>query len=441
LIDRPGGRKVCERRLEQVGRSPAPDPRMNARPPHGTPHLLLTGATGLLGSYLLRDLLLAGRPVAVIARRERKRSAAERVEGLVTDWEQRLGLRLPRPHVLDGDLTRPACGLDAAAVRWVGDHCRELLHNAASLSFKGTSRDEEPWVTNVGGTAHVLELAARAGLRRLHQVSTAYVCGLRTDVVAEADLDVGQEFGNDYERSKAEAERMVRAAPHLDSVTVYRPSIIVGDTVTGYTSTYHGFFAALRLGHTLLTRVPLGSTSGLALLALMGVDPAARKNFVPVDWVARVIATLVGRPESHGRTFHVTHPEPLATGTVAATIQEAVETYSRAAAADDPDRRDERWFADNLQHELEVYQRYFRHDPTFDRANLLAHAGDLLCPALDRPTLLRMARFAIEHEFGRRPAARSGGTVAMRLHPAAPGVVRESEEGGSRPAALEARTV
>jgi hypothetical protein len=52
-----------------------------------------------------------------------------------------------------------------------------------------------------------------------------------------------------------------------------------------------------------------------------------------------------------------------------------------------------------------------------------------------------MARFAIEHEFGRRPAARSGGTVAMRLHPAAPGVVRESEEGGSRPAALEARTV
>jgi thioester reductase-like protein len=268
----------------------------------------------------------------------------------------------------------------------------------------------------------VLELAARAGLRRMHQVSTAYVCGLRTDVVAEADLDVGQSFGNDYERSKAEAERLVRSAGHLDSVTVYRPSIIVGDSVTGYTSTYHGFFAALRLGHTLLTRVPLGSTSGLALLALMGVDPAARKNFVPVDWVARVIATLVGRPEAHGRTFHVTHPDPLPTGTVAATIQEAVETYSRAAAADDPDLQDERWFADNLSSELDVYQRYFRHDPVFDRANLLAHAGDLPCPPLDRETLLRMSRFAIEHEFGRRPAGHGVQVAALRLHPSLPGV-------------------
>ena len=395
---------------------------MNARSTLGSPHLLLTGATGLLGSYLLRDLLLAGRAVAVIARGERKRSPAARVEALVAEWEARLGMRLPRPVVLAGDLTQPACGLDDAALRWVGDHCSELLHNAASLSFKGTSRDEEPWVTNVGGTAHVLELAARAGLRRMHQVSTAYVCGLRTEVVAEADLDVGQSFGNDYERSKVEAERLVRSAGHLDSVTVYRPSIIVGDSVTGYTSTYHGFFAALRLGHTLLTRVPLGSTSGLSLLALMGVDPAARKNFVPVDWVARVIATLVGRPEAHGRTFHVTHPDPLPTGTVAATIQEAVETYSRAAAADDPDLQDERWFADNLSSELDVYQRYFRHDPVFDRANLLAHAGDLPCPPLDRETLLRMSRFAIEHEFGRRPAGHGVQVAALRLHPSLPGV-------------------
>ena len=416
---------------------------MNASPSHGSPHLLLTGATGLLGSYLLRDLLLAGRPVAVIARGERKRSPVVRVEALVADWEDRLGVRLPRPVVLAGDLTKPACGLDEASIRWVGDHCSELLHNAASLSFKGTSRDEEPWVTNVGGTTHVLELAARAGVRRMHQVSTAYVCGLRTDVVAEEDLDVGQSFGNDYERSKGEAERLVRSAGHLDSVTVYRPSIIVGDAVTGYTSTYHGFFAALRLGHTLLTRVPVGATSGLALLALMGVDPAARKNFVPVDWVARVIATLVGRPEAHGRTFHVTHPEPLATGTVAATIQEAVETYSRAASADDPDLRDERWFADNLLSELDVYQRYFRHDPTFDRSNLLAHAGDVPCPPLDRPTLLRMARFAIEHEFGRRPAARGGQVATLRVHPSLPGVASGAGDAPRPPekAPLDARTV
>lgn len=182
-------------------------------------------------------------------------------------WEETLGKRLPRPTVLDGDLTRPFCGLDADARRWVGEHCDELLNNAASLTFRGTRREAEPWLTNVTGTGHVLSLARETGLRHVHHVSTAYVCGLRSGVVREDELDVGQSFVNDYERTKVEGERLVRAAAapvggFLDTATIYRPSIIVGDSTTGWTSTYHGLFAALRLGHTLLTRVTKGTTSG-----------------------------------------------------------------------------------------------------------------------------------------------------------------------------------
>jgi thioester reductase-like protein len=368
-----------------------------------TGHLLLTGATGLLGSYLLRDLLLNDTPLAVLARRSRRANAAERIELLLTDWERALGRRLPRPVVLEGDLTQPGCGLNRDDRAWLQSHCDRLLNNAASLSFFNADREGEPWRTNVTGTRNLLDLTEAVGINAFQHVSTAYVCGLRTDVIGEDELVVDQPFGNDYEQSKAEAETAVRHAGHLDSVTVYRPSIIVGDSHSGYTSTYHGFFAVLRLGHTLLTRVPIGSTSGPALLRLLGIEATDCKNFVPVDWVSAVISHAVGQPDAADRTFHLTHPDPMSMQEMAETVQEATETYSDAASPDDPDRCDEAWFAENLKNQLQVYEHYFRNDPVFDRTATAQLAEHLPVPELDRDTMMRMAKFAIAHEFGRQP--------------------------------------
>ena len=62
-----------------------------------SPSILVTGATGLLGSYLIRDLLARDVPLAVLARPSRKQSARDRVEALVAGWETCLGRPLPRP--------------------------------------------------------------------------------------------------------------------------------------------------------------------------------------------------------------------------------------------------------------------------------------------------------------------------------------------------------
>jgi thioester reductase-like protein len=233
LLEQPGLNPLCSRCSASALHPPSVT--LKAVAPKS---LLITGVTGLLGSYLVRDLLLDGRSLAVVVRRSRKQSAAARVETIVEHWEETLGKRLPRPTVLEGDLTRPLCGLDADALRWVGENCDELLNNAASLTFRGSDRQQEPWQTNVTGTSHVLTLARETGLRHFHHVSTAYVCGLRSGLIAEDDLDVGQGFGNDYERTKVEGEKLVRAAAgaaggFLDTATIYRPSIIVGDSRTG----------------------------------------------------------------------------------------------------------------------------------------------------------------------------------------------------------------
>ena len=140
-----------------------------------------------------------------------------------------------------------------------------------------------------------------------------------------------------------------------------------------------------------------------AVLTLPGIELDAHKNFVPVDWVSAVIARAVVDPAVRGETLHVTHPQPLSMAFVAELVQEAVESYSEAAAADDPDRCDEQWFADNLRTQLGVYAPYFRNDPVFDTAALDRFAGRLACPTLDRDVMLRMSKFAIAHDFGRYP--------------------------------------
>src|SRR5437868_436640 len=85
-------------------------------------YVFLTGATGLLGRYLIKDLTLAGIPLAVLVRPSRRATAQHRVENVMCYWDKELGRSLPRPVVLDGDITEPDLGLDARSTRWVAEN-------------------------------------------------------------------------------------------------------------------------------------------------------------------------------------------------------------------------------------------------------------------------------------------------------------------------------
>lgn len=364
-------------------------------------YYFLTGATGLLGSYLLRDGLRAGRQIAVLARPSRNQPARARIEATLTQIEDASRTLLPRPVVIEGDLLEEGLGLDDAGRRWVARHCRAMIHNAASLTFQSTNRDQEPWLTNIGGTKRVLELCREAGITEFHHVSTAYTCGLRNGRILESELDVGQQFGNDYERSKVEAEKMVRNAGFLGSLTVYRPSILVGDSQTAQTTTFHGFYVPLRLAHTLVSRLALGDTAAETVIRAFGLKGTEHKNFVPVDWVSAVMSLVIGDPSLHGKTYNLVSQHPVATVRMARVVQDAVETYSTLADATDANRLSEQWFLSQISSEMEVYRAYWRDDPVFDDSNTRSAAPHLPCPRLDEAMLLRMARFAIDDNFGK----------------------------------------
>lgn len=362
-------------------------------------YVLLTGATGLLGRYLVRDLLDAGDRVACVVRDSRSMPAADRVEALMQSWERMLGRPMPRPVVLTGDITRPLLGLDADAVAWVRDNCDAVLHNAASLTFHSAPFDEEPYRSNVRGTQNALELASEAGIRDFHHVSTAYVCGLRSGIVKEDELDVGQQPSNDYERSKIQAEKLVREADFLSPPTVYRPAIIVGDSKTGFTTTFHGFYAMLRIVYTMAMQAERDENGIIFDRVRVTLDGTEKKNLVPVDWVSAAITHIFRNPEHHGKTYHLTQPRPVTAELLKQVIEDVngvrgVEFVGADTALEDP-TESEQLFYEHMQ----TYNAYWRNDPTFDMTNTKAACPHLPCPELGYDELTFLAKAAIELGF------------------------------------------
>ncbi|MFL5329792.1 MAG: SDR family oxidoreductase [Gemmataceae bacterium] len=377
--------------------------------------LLLTGATGQVGQYLLRDLLLAGQPLAVLVRGRGKHSAQDRLEKILDHWEGELHRRLPRPVYFEGDITRPNCGLDRQSRIWIANHCRAVFHNAASLTFVGADRAGDPWLTNVTGTRHVLDLCAETRVRHLHYVSTAYVCGTRSSVIYENELDCGQDFRNDYEKSKFEAETQIRAA-HLDSLTVYRPAIIVGDSQTGYTVTYHGPYTYMQFG-CLLANFAEREPDGRWLLPVrLNLTGKERRNLVPIDWVSAVMTHILHHPEYHNQTYHLTPVEPTNAQQIEGAIAERLgyygPTYVGPHGLDGQELNDcEKQFYETVL----TYQPYWNEEPNFDLRNTMAVAPHLPCPKVDQALLLRLLDFGIADQWGKgrrtKRAVRTPATV------------------------------
>jgi thioester reductase-like protein len=364
-------------------------------------HLLMTGASGLLGGQLMARLLRDGRRLAVLVRSTAKASARERVETILAGEEEATGRALPRPVVLEGDLSAPSCGLGKGDMEWVRRSCSAVLHNAASLEFVGADRAGEPWRTNVGGTRALLALAERAGLGEFHHVSTAYVCGLAPGVIPEAPSDGQHGFRNDYEASKHEAEWLVRSARFLDRPTFYRPAVIVGHSQTGATATYHGMMAMLQLMAVIVRSLPADETGFRKVSLRLAMTGAEQRNMVPVDWVAEALARLVPMPEARGRTIHLAPEKPV-------TIREIIDgasSYLHSGGLEfcGPRKPDDLNDIESFAYGGKgLYEAYEQTDPTFDTGALAELVPDLRCPPIDEAMIHRFLAYGDADRWGKR---------------------------------------
>ena len=360
----------------------------------------LTGATGLLGSYLLKDLLAAGRNVVAFVRGSKMESARSRIETILQYFEKINGHVLPRPVVIESDLGKENLGISAEWSRWISEHIDTMLHNAASLEFLRDEKTNEPYRSNVEGTKNVLELCRQHSIKQFHHVSTAYVCGLREGIVRETELECGQEYGNDYESSKATSERAVRNAPFLDQITVYRPAIIVGDSVSGYTPTFHGFYTPLKILYPIIDAKDVSAQGVKEIIAALGMNGNDEKNFVPVDWISRVMTHILLRPKHHGDCYHLAPGNRTRIDTMSDVLAEALSVPKKNAINAAGMQGTPFNLMETFLSQMNVYRAYWRNDPVFDMTNTLSAAGHLPCPAMDKDQMRILTHYAIRANFG-----------------------------------------
>lgn len=373
-------------------------------------YTLLTGATGLVGRYLVRDLLLNGHELAVVVRPSRRQSPRERIEEILQNWETELGRPLPRPIVLSGDISEPGFGLSDEDREWVKSHVTSIIHSAAILEFYGKDRAGEPWRSNLNGTQNMIQLCRDLEIKDIHHVSTAYVAGLQTGRAMEDSLDVGQSFRNDYEESKFLAEKLVRQIDFADHVTIYRPAVISGDSLTGYTNTYHGIYLYLRLLALMIPAIPPGPDGKRHTPVRLRMTGDERRNIIPVEWVSAVMCRIFETPEAHGKTFHIAPDNPISARQM---IEYCGEYFNSTGATfcghdapmEEVDRtvNEDQWMFERLIREnAETYAPYERTDNTFDMTNTKAFAGDIVCPDIDKTVIFRYIDYGNEDKWGKR---------------------------------------
>lgn len=366
--------------------------------------VLLTGATGLVGRYLLRELLQAGVNVAVVIRPKRDATSQQRLEEVLTHWEKISGRKLPQPVIFNGDITLPRLGLSQDAQNWVSSNVDQIIHNAASLTFHGKDRSAEPWRSNFNGTNHVLELCRATNIRQMHYVSTAYVCGITNSRVLETNPSKPPvSFRNDYEESKYLTEQLVRDSIDFDQLTIYRPGTIVGDSQTGFTSTYHAFYAYLQFAWILSQFSPKdneGRWCAPIRLTAIGNEP---RNFVPVEWVSAVMIQLFLASEHHGKTYHLTPTTPVTIAELDAAMSTFFSYYGTELVGQieipESEMND---IEQQFYRSLATYQPYWNLEPHFDCTNLLQALPSMPCPLMSEEVLHRLMAFAVSDNWGKR---------------------------------------
>jgi thioester reductase-like protein len=339
---------------------------------------------------------MAGNSLIVLARGRGAVSGNDRIEAILQDCEQNLGQRLLRPVVLESNVCEPGLGIKASDFQASSiEKCDRIIHCAASLRFEEDAECLEPLRTNLEGTKHVVEFAQESRIPHFHHVSTAYVCGKRQGLILESELDCGQSFHNIYEQTKFQAEQLVSLATDFETKTIYRPSIIVGDSETGFSSTFHTIYSILRFLRALPDTQAANLDWIFKRLELVGGEG---KNIVPIDWVSQMIVKLVQTPNIWGSTFHLTHPH-------ATNVQQLSD-----AIADSVEREWSTWEAMALpasivdsqvayQNHVEVYRGYLADDPQFDTSQLQNAVKDYEPPDMDHDRLVKILSYAIKQRF------------------------------------------
>jgi long-chain acyl-CoA synthetase len=336
-------------------------------------------------------------PDIIIAVRARDAQDAQgRLAALLAQLYDTVPASARRLSAVRGDLTSPDLGMTGADRRALGKRVDRVVHCAASISF--TLPLQEARDINVTGTRRVLELArGLPQLERLVHVSTAYVAGREPGLFREGDTG-GTDFRNTYEQTKLEAEHVVATADDVPAVVV-RPSIVVGESDSGWTSAFNVLYWPLQ-------------AFARGLLDVVPADPAGVVDMVPVDWVADIIERAAFAPDARGRFHAVAGDRALS---VEGLIDLVCDELDRPAPALSPPG------SLPADHPAGVFAPYFDVETRFDDSRATQLAGDVGPAPEPSSYLSALLDYGTTARWGKRPLTREAARARV-ARPRVPGV-------------------
>ncbi len=385
--------------------------------------VLLTGATGFLGRDLLKKLideLPTEQTIYCLIRGHEKdgsvaqaptETARARLRKLLTElgYERHDDPKVVRVCAISGDISHQDLGAQPGDYETLVQHTSHIYHGAATVRFDLPL--PEARLVNVVGTTHILDLAERIQASgrpiRLSYIGTAFVAGTRTGRILERELTVEQSFHNTYEQTKAEAEALVRRAMREKSLcaTLFRPSIIVGNSKTGETSSFKVMYWPLKVFSRGLIPIVPASRAGIV-------------DMVPVDYVIAAIWELSRRSDTIGGCYHLA-AGPDASTTIGAALDQAAAFFRVRKPLFVPIETFERYirplfhlfFRGKRRQALDagrVYVPYLNYQASFDTQQTKAALAKVgIFPPLVMRYFETLMQFCIDSDWGKRDPSHS----------------------------------
>jgi NAD(P)-dependent dehydrogenase (short-subunit alcohol dehydrogenase family) len=268
----------------------------------------VTGATGFIGKRLVKKLLARKGSVVYFLLRE---SSRDKVPELLQYW----GVSKTRAIPVIGDLTSPKLGVSKEEIKQLSKTVDHFYHLAAVYDMLAGS--EEQIAANVQGTRHAVDFANAIAAGTVHHVSSIAAAGMFEGIFREDMFEEAENLSHPYFSTKHEAEKIVRKETK-GAWRVYRPGLVVGDSVTGEMDKIDGPYYFFKLIQRIRQLLP-------PWMPTIGIE-GGRINIVPVDYVVDAMDHISHQPKLDGRAFHLTDPEPMRIG-------EVLNTFCRAAHA------------------------------------------------------------------------------------------------------------
>ena len=263
--------------------------------------IFITGFPGFIAGRLVERLAAEGVRFYLLVQPTFVEAAIRSIERI----SQAAGVALENFAIVEGNITKADLGIEREDLDTIREEATDVFHLAAVYDLSVAK--DVAYAVNVRGTENVNDLVrSLPNLRRYNYVSTCYVAGKRTGHILETDLEHDAGFRNYYEETKYLAEVSVEKLKSEVSLTIFRPSVVVGDSRTGETAKYDGIYSLIHY----LRKAP-------KLLRLLNVgNKQVRLNLVPVDFVVDSVATLSNDEAAVGKTIALADPRPLATAEI-----------------------------------------------------------------------------------------------------------------------------